>query len=181
MKANKNNTDYEQKNTNHIENLNKASRISKIRFQIHNLFSGEPKVTVKVDRKNNKVRIVLFDNHFKLMMTLALIFAICWGYCLFKAMFAGNLQKIISFGIISVLAFLFACIIARRAMDYQTSIFNYLTHLLENQEEATKLFNGMLSGSTNDISSVLQKINSQAVTDFKEKQKNDNPDSKSDE
>lgn len=62
MKSDKNSTNYKKESSAYIKNFNNASWLEKLRFKTKGLFSGDPKLTVRVDRKNHKIKIVLFDN-----------------------------------------------------------------------------------------------------------------------
>lgn len=172
MKSDKNSTNYKKESSAYIKNFNNASWLEELRFKTKGLFSGDPKLTVRVDRKKHKIKIVLFDNHFKLMFVLALFFIICWGYCIFKTIVASEENDILKFGIISLIAFFFATMIIRRAIQYEKEIFAYIDNLVRHGDATNKLFNGMLSGSSKDINNALQKIdkeNMQVVSDFKKK------------
>lgn len=148
-----------EKRKNYVRSFNRANWLEKIKFKTKGLFSGDPKLTVKVDRNSQKIKIVRFDSHFKLMAILALFFIICWGYCLFKAITASEINNILRFGIISLITFAFASMIIRRAVQYEKDIFSYIDNLVRHGETTSKLFSGMLAGSSKEVNDALQKIN----------------------
>lgn len=54
MKSDKNSTNYKKESSAYIKNFNNASWLEKLRFKTKGLFSGDPKLTVRVDRKKKK-------------------------------------------------------------------------------------------------------------------------------